>query len=210
MTVGIGSTREEILYLLKNRPYLSVGEIAQELGITEMAVRRHLNNLERDHYLSSHLVRQSMGRPSRVYFLTEKADDLFPKAYPTFALEIIEDLEALKGPEAVQQLFARREERLYQQYQDHVSGEDLDEKVQQLAGLQDKKGYMVKWEKQGEQYVIKEYNCPIARIAKQFPLACQNEVSLFERLLGRPVQQVQCIAQGATHCMFTFSAHPGK
>ncbi len=210
MTVGISNTREEILYLLKERPYLSVGEIAQELGITEMAVRRHLNNLERDQFLSSHLVRQSMGRPSRVYFLTEKADDLFPKAYPTFALEIMEDLKSLHGPEAVQRLFAQREERLYEQYQDHVDGEDLDEKVQQLVGLQDKKGYMVKWEKQGEQYVIKEYNCPIARVAKQFPEACEGEISLFERLLGRPVQQVECMARGATHCMFTFSARRGE
>ena len=77
MTVSIGSTREEILALLKQSPNLSVGDIAQKLGITEMAVRRHLNNLERDQLLSSHLVRQAMGRPSRVYYLTEKADEFF-------------------------------------------------------------------------------------------------------------------------------------
>jgi predicted ArsR family transcriptional regulator len=205
VTVGVGNTREEILTLLKQSPNLSVGDIAQKLGITEMAVRRHLNNLERDQLLSSHLVRQSMGRPSRVYHLTEKADDFFPKAYTAFAIELIEDLGTLQGADAVGQLFQRRADRLYRQYKEEVNGEELEEKLHQLVRVQNRKGYMVELEKQPGQLILKEYNCPIAQVAKQFPQACDGEVQLFERLLGCRVEQIQCMAKGATHCIFAFS-----
>lgn len=205
MTVSIGSTREEILALLKQSPNLSVGDIAQKLGITEMAVRRHLNNLERDQLLSSHLVRQAMGRPSRVYYLTEKADEFFPKAYTTFAIELIEDVQSEQGADAVDQLFIRRSDRLYRQYKEEVNGAKLEERVQQLVQLQNRKGYMVELEKQADQWILKEYNCPIAQVAKQFPQACDGEVRLFERLLGCRVERVQCMAKGAAHCVFAFS-----
>lgn len=191
--------------LLKQSPNLSVGEIAQKLGITEMAVRRHLNNLERDQLLSSHLVRQSMGRPSRVYYLTEKADDFFPKAYTTFAIELIEDLQSVQGADAVEQLFVRRAERLYRQYKEEVNGDGLEEKVHQLVQVQNRKGYMVELEKQEGRWILKEYNCPIAQVAKQYPQACDGEVLLFERLLGCRVERIQCMAKGATHCVFAFS-----
>jgi len=205
VTVSIGSTREEILALLKQSPNLSVGDIAQKLGITEMAVRRHLNNLERDQLLSSHLVRQAMGRPSRVYYLTEKADEFFPKAYTTFAIELIEDVQSEQGADAVDQLFIRRSDRLYRQYKEEVNGAKLEERVQQLVQLQNRKGYMVELEKQADQWILKEYNCPIAQVAKQFPQACDGEVRLFERLLGCRVERVQCMAKGAAHCVFAFS-----
>ncbi|OJF18197.1 MAG: hypothetical protein A6D91_02235 [Bacillaceae bacterium G1] len=210
VAVSVGNTREEILTLLKQTPNLSVGEIAQKLGITEMAVRRHLNNLERDQLLSSHLVRQSMGRPSRVYHLTEKADDYFPKAYMTFAIELMEDLGHLQGPEVVNRLFQRRAERLYGQYKEEVNGATLEEKIQQLVRVQNRKGYMVELEKQGEQFTLKEYNCPIAQVAKQFPQACDGEIQLFQRLLGCRVEQIQCMAKGAPHCAFVFTEDEPK
>ncbi len=210
MTVSVGNTREEILTLLKQSPNMSVGDIAQKLGITEMAVRRHLNNLERDQLLASYLVRQSMGRPSRVYYLTEKADDFFPKAYTTFALELMEDLDTVQGPEAVSRFFQRRADRLARQYEEEVWGDTLEERVQQLQQVQNRKGYMVELEKRPDKILLKEYNCPIARVAKRFPQACDGEAQLFQQVLGCQVEQLQCMAKGATHCVFALYEDRGK
>ena len=42
-------------------------ELANELEITEMAVRRHIQTLERDKLIRSDVKKQTMGRPSKVY-----------------------------------------------------------------------------------------------------------------------------------------------
>ena len=60
------STKDEILIMLKTAGSLTVSDISKELGITEMAVRRHLNTLERDEMIKSTLVRQAMGRPTHL------------------------------------------------------------------------------------------------------------------------------------------------
>ena len=64
------STRKVILSMLKTQGPLSVHDIAKQLGITEMAVRRHIHSLEKDDLLEAKLVRQAMGRPSNVYTLS--------------------------------------------------------------------------------------------------------------------------------------------
>src|SRR5699024_4400622 len=132
--------------------------------------RRHLNTLERDNLIASKLVRQAMGRPTNVYSLTEEADQLFPRHYSDFALDFLQDIEELEGPEKVKHLFDRREERMSDQYKKQVKGKTLEEKVNQLAELQNEKGYMVEVEEEPRtgNFILKEYNCPISQVAKEY------------------------------------------
>ncbi len=83
--------------MLKSNGSLTVSEISKELGITEMGVRRHLNTLERDEMIKASLVRQSMGRPTHIYSLTDKAEDQFPKAYRQLALDMLDVVIDLDG-----------------------------------------------------------------------------------------------------------------
>jgi predicted ArsR family transcriptional regulator len=55
--------------------------MAQALDITVMAVRKHLNVLERESYIYAFEMKQPIGRPVLVYALTPQADELFPKSY---------------------------------------------------------------------------------------------------------------------------------
>ena len=66
------STKEKILELLKKETSSTVSGLAKALGITEMAVRKHLTILERDSLLSINELRQPMGRPLQVYSLSTK------------------------------------------------------------------------------------------------------------------------------------------
>ena len=50
----------------------TVAELADVLEITEMAIRRHLSNLEKDGLIYSKMVRQHVGRPTYLYGLSEK------------------------------------------------------------------------------------------------------------------------------------------
>lgn len=200
------STRDQILSLLKVNKQLTVSEMANQLDITEMAVRRHLNTLERDNIISTTLVRQAMGRPTNVYYLTKTGQEMFPRNYATLTVDLLRDLEDLNGKEVVEQLFERRKERMKEKYgsrmMDHKT---LDEKIAELARLQNEHGYMVEWEKDEDgNYLFKEYNCPISEIAQEYPVACKCELSLFQELLG--TDQVDCEVCMATdaepHCFY--------
>src|SRR5512137_838616 len=116
------STRRQILDLLKKRGGMTAKDLGEALGITSMAVRRHLSALERDDLISAATVRRPMGRPTYVYSLTALADDLFPKNYPQLMIGLLEDIKALDGEEKIDQLFLRREERLYAAYAPRMEG----------------------------------------------------------------------------------------
>lgn len=197
------STRDQILNMMKVKGSLSVSDMAVELGITEMAVRRHLNTLERDNLIKSTLVRQAMGRPTNVYSLSQEADELFPRNYSHLTLDFLRDLQDIDGNGKVEMLFRRRENRLEEAYRPQIQG-SLEERVAKLAELQNEKGYMVEWEKGEEegQYSIKEYNCPISQVAREFNQACTCELSLFRRVLKAEVEQTSCMAKGGEKCVF--------
>lgn len=197
-------TRKQIMLLLKTEGPLTVSELAIKLGVTEMAVRRHLNTLERDALINSKLLRQSMGRPTNQYFLTDRSDEHFPKSYHSFTLELLNDLEENYGPELIDDLFVRREKRLIDTYQKQFQQPDLRERVKRLAELQDSKGYMVDWEEQGNGvYQITEHNCPIAQVANKFNQACNCELNWFRQLLKADVAQLECKAKGGHNCVYS-------
>lgn len=198
------STRDQILYLLKSNGTMSVSELAQALGVTEMAVRRHLNALERDRFIQSRFLRQPMGRPLGVYSLTEKADQLFPKHYPHLALDLLKDIESLEGESKVDELLERRVKRVREQYEERMQGKSLGSRIEELAHLQDKKGYMVELEKDqaSGNILFKEMNCPISQVAKSYKHICRCELNMFRQLLETEVDMLQCMAEGGQHCVY--------
>lgn len=197
------STRKLILTMLKTRCSMTVNEMAKELGITEMAVRRHLNTLERDGLVESRLIRQTMGRPTNLYSLTESADDLFPKKYHHLALDLLGELASEAGEEKVDQLFERRKEKLINKYLRRMEGKELEERIAELAEIQNSNGYMVQWEKQADgHYIFKEHNCPISQVANQYNHACQCELSMFKHLLKAGVERTECLAKGGSKCVY--------
>ncbi|WP_284644921.1 helix-turn-helix transcriptional regulator [Paenibacillus silviterrae] len=201
------STRKVILTMLKTRGALPVSEMARQLGITEMAVRRHLSTLERDSLIETKLVRQAMGRPTHLYSLTANADDLFPKKYHSLTLDLLDELVAEAGEGQVDRLFDRRKDKLIGRYTERMSGKALAERVKELADLQNANGYMVNWEQTGEeQYVLHEHNCPISQVANQFNHACQCELDMFQSLLSAEVERTECLAKGGSKCTYVIQA----
>ena len=140
------STREYILQLLKTKGALSTKDLTDELGITVMAVRRHIQSLERDNLITSKTVRQAMGRPTAVYTLTKQAEGFFPRNYHTLTLELLDELEDHFGEDAVEQLFEGRKNKMLKKYDSSMQGKDIADRVATLADIQNENGYMVEWE----------------------------------------------------------------
>ena len=191
--------------MLKTKGSMTVGEMSVELGITEMAVRRHLSTLERDDLIKSRLLRQSMGRPTNVYYLSEEAENMFPKNYGDLSLELLKDVEELQGEHVVEELFRRRKERMEESYQDLITHDsDMESKLEALARLQNDKGYMVEVKKDEDtgKYIFVESNCPISNVAREYNVACDCEKDLFKTVLKADVNQEQCMATGGDNCVY--------
>lgn len=77
-----GSTRMQIMTMLKTEGGLTVSEIAERLGVTEMAVRRHMNQLERDQLIVPQLLRKSMGDRATNTFSRNVPSSTFQKCMP--------------------------------------------------------------------------------------------------------------------------------
>ncbi|MFD1955065.1 helix-turn-helix transcriptional regulator [Paenibacillus thailandensis] len=196
------STREKIMHMLKTQGGLSAKEITEQLGITSMAVRRHIGTLEKDHLIQSRTVRQPMGRPTAVYSLSPQADAFFPKNYGTIALDLLGELAEESGGAMVDRLFERRMKTLQSKYEKKLARKPFDEQVALLADIQNDNGYMVELVNDGGEHVLTEYNCPIAQVANRYPHACTCEQKLFETLLDADVQRTECLTEGGSKCVY--------
>src|SRR6202023_4117861 len=101
------STRMEVLELLRRKGRCSAETVATDLGVTPNAVRQHLTNLERDGFVVSHPERRRRGRPSLLFSLTERADSVFPKRYGQLASMVLQEVQDMGGPDALDEVFER-------------------------------------------------------------------------------------------------------
>ncbi|GMB09025.1 helix-turn-helix transcriptional regulator [Thermolongibacillus altinsuensis] len=198
------STKEQILKMLKVQKRLTVSEMAKQLNITEMAVRRHLNSLERDELVQTTLVRQPLGRPTNVYELTTKGEQRFPRHYQQTMIDFLADLEQMAGKEMVDQLFKNRQERMKRMYEANFLNKSFAEKVKELVDLQNEHGYMTELKKKSDDlFELVEHNCPIAELAQVYPIACECERGLFETLIHEAeIVSKTCLAAGDDACRY--------
>ena len=67
----------------------TVSELAQELELSDNAVRAHLLSLEGDGLTEQSGIQRGTRKPHLAYGLTEEAEHLFPKAYDTLLNQLI-------------------------------------------------------------------------------------------------------------------------
>lgn len=203
-----GQTRRRILTTLKKSDGLTADQLAVLLGITSMAVRKHLAALERDGLVEPRIVRRAVGRPAHVYRISSMADDFFPKHYDLVVTDLLTDLMALDGAEKVDLLLSRRSERtraFLTQYVDRAC--NFAERVEALADGMDELGYLATCEQVDEgTYLLKQYNCAIHCVATCFPGACDHEAEIYRDLLDAEVERTTHIVAGDHMCCYLIRA----
>lgn len=204
MTTQKVPARHRILHLLKQSEGLTAQEIASELGITAVAVRKHLDRMEDEGLISFRSRASARGRPAVEYCLSEQGEALFPQRYHQLAMDVLQDITMLDGEEQVQRLFHLRNERLVRSYESRLGDKPLDEAVHELARARDDDGYMANVEQRDTGLVLAEHNCPIYDVAMRFPQVCQCEQELFQRLLNVTVKRVTTLVDGASACRYRF------
>lgn len=206
-------TRAQTVELLLRRGRSTVAELAGELGLTQGAVRRHLDRLRADGLVEIDLLRQEMGRPLYIYRPTLAAEDAhahYERLTERFVHEVsvLQPHEAggLRGESLLDTVFHGVARRVVEEHRDKVSGERLEQRVSELTEALRDEGILSGWKHTDDSFHLYNAACPYRRVADASHAACSMDREVIEQLLGAPVEQVGRLVDGETRCEYVVSA----
>ncbi|MFA4918938.1 MAG: metalloregulator ArsR/SmtB family transcription factor [Thermodesulfovibrionales bacterium] len=199
-------TREKIILLLKKRGPMAIDNLSIELGITSMGIRQHLLSLERRGLIEYLTKRQGIGRPAFLYKLTEKADELFPKEYDKFILNLFRDIEKNEGRDKIDEIFKWRKNRIIKEVRETLANKKtLQDRMYGLKDILEAEGYFAELTDMNNHFTLKLYNCPIFKLASEFKEVCRHDLQMFRELIGKELAREECIVDGDISCTYTIT-----
>lgn len=198
-------TRERILELIIEQREARVETLADELGITGAAVRRHLDHLRADGLVDVKQVKQATGRPFHAYHATEAATGVMPAAYADLLARM---LRGLSGEGVQSEVMASVAESMASRHRGGMPADGGDPAV--LVGTVTDalrgEGILDAWRSEADGFHLTNTACPYRQAAEISALPCESDRKAIELLLGLDVQQVHRIVDGSTCCEYL--VHP--
>jgi predicted ArsR family transcriptional regulator len=200
------STRERVVRAVSELGPVRASDLAERLGLTSPAVRRHLDALEADQLVRplDHVAAgpRGRGRPARAYVLTDAGHAAQSSAYDDLAASALRFLAEEAGPGAVERFAEARVRELEARYSPLVeaAGPDMAARTDALASALSLDGYAATARPMGSGTQLCQGHCPVQHVAQAFPQLCEAEAEVFARLLGGHVQRLATLAHGEHVC----------
>ena len=204
VVLSVDRTRDRVARtILENGP-TTAAVLAGGLGLTQAAVRRHLDALLADGLIEERVPRASVtrgrGRPARLFAVTDTGRDTFDQAYDDLAASALDFVAEQGGREAVAAFARQRVAELEARYRPVVERAPEGSRTQALAQALSGDGYAATTQTAGTGEQLCQHHCPVAHVAEKFPELCEAETEVFARLLGTHVQRLATIAHGDGVC----------
>ena len=200
-------TRQRIVEYLKEKKQATVYELAAIVDLTPMAVRYHLNVLQRDNLVASPTVRRvaGRGRPQQIYPLTEAAAGLFPVDYHGLTDYLLDELNLQLGKAGTGDLFSSIADRLAHEVPPIIENQTIEERLDEVIAFLQEKGFVGDWEVQDDKYMIHAYSCPYRQVVKRHNYVCLLDKQVISSMLNTSPTRVACLTSGDTHCTYQIS-----
>ncbi|NJO43070.1 MAG: transcriptional regulator [Cyanobacteria bacterium CRU_2_1] len=209
--------KEQILHLLKMRGAQTAAMLAEQLQVSPMAVRQHLQSLKAEEWVTYQEERRPLGRPVKLWRLTMQSFDRFPDSHADLMLDLLRSLETVFGSDGLDRLMADRSRRQIQTYRAKVAelttAGDWRQHVRAIAHLRTQEGYMAEViEQPGNALLLVENHCPICLAAQTCQNLCRAELEVFTAVLGSTVtvERVEHILQGDRRCAYRVVGRVGE
>ena len=195
-----GTARGRIIGLLR-RKERSVDELAAELGVTDNAVRAHLELLERDGIVVQTHVRRtgSVGKPATVYAIAAEADAVLSAAYAPVLTALAATLAERMEARELDAIYRAVGKRLAADRQLRKS-EGLETRVRRAAALLAELGAEVDVVRAKDAFTIQGHACPLADAVRADPSVCQSIRELVSAITGESVRECCDRGAGAPKC----------
>jgi predicted ArsR family transcriptional regulator len=213
--VEIDRTRARVARLVGQEGPITVACLADRLGLTAAAVRRHLDAMLADGVVEPRVVGgapRGRGRPARAFVLTEHGHASMATSYDDLAVQALQFLADEHGRDAVEGFARRRFDDLERRLAPVVdeAGDDPADRAQALAAALSGEGFAASSRPVGgvtpgsgrHQSAVQlcQGHCPVQHAAERFPELCEAESAAFSRLLGVDVRRLATLAQGDHVC----------
>jgi predicted ArsR family transcriptional regulator len=198
--------------LLEGGPQTAAA-LAERLGLSTTAVRRHLDSLEEAGHVEAgerapygpqagRSVSRGRGRPARVYSVTDSGRESFESAYDDLAVGALRFLAETGGDEAVAAFAEHRVAELERRYATTLTATSPEHRVEALVAVLSADGYAASMAEGagGAAVQICQHHCPVGHVAVEFPALCDAEAEAFGRLLGTHVTRLATLAHGDGVC----------
>lgn len=204
LATGERSTRNRVARSILDHGPSTVADLAKRLGLTQAAVRRHLDALAHENVVEPREQRvygaRTRGRPAKVFALTDCGRDAFDQSYDKLAADALRWITEHHGEEAVVAFARARITAQAETYRQAIDAAPPERRTEALAKALTSDGYAATARSApvGEQ--LCQHHCPVAHVAEQFPQLCEAETEIFSELLGTHVQRLATIAHGDGVC----------
>jgi predicted ArsR family transcriptional regulator len=194
-----GPMRGRIIALLR-RGASTVDELSAGLGVTDNAVRAHLQRLERDGVVSATGTRQGpgAGKPATTYRIAPEAEPSLSSAYAPVLTALLQTLAERTPPEELDALMRDVGRRLGPA---QPKGGSLEARVGAAAALISSLGSEIDVERTPDGYLLRGFACPLAAVVRAEPSACLAVEELVEAVVGVPVRE-RCDRSDGPRCRF--------
>jgi predicted ArsR family transcriptional regulator len=194
------STRGRLVTLLRGTTK-TVNELAEELELTDNAVRAHLLSLERDGLVKQSGIQRGTRKPHFAYQLTEEAEQLFPKAYDALLNQLIAVLKGRLTPAALEDVLREVGRSLAGAQPANRKNANMESRITNALAALEAIGGAARVEKENEKLVICSDNCPLAAAVADHPEVCRLAETLLSEVIGLEVRE-HCDRNGPPRCRF--------
>ena len=203
--IQLTGAKRRLVERLKRVESASAGELATEFGLTDTAVRQHLEALQ-----GLGLVRRldgaaaGRGRPAARWQLTLESGAAFADRHADLTVDLLESIRTRLGDDAVDDVLAARAERQTEQYRRSVGTGSVAVKVRRLAEQRTAEGYDAEVRVDGKDLILVEHHCPICVAATMCQGLCRSELDVFRASLGDnvTVEREQHLLSGDQRCAY--------
>ena len=202
--VDLSDTKHRIVERLKRVESATATDLAAGFGLTDTALRQHLDALE-----AAGMVSRSMeeptgrGRPPVHWQLAPAAAAAFPDRHGELSVDLIGSVRSALGDDALDRVIAARCDRQAASYAAALEGTTPRGRVRRLADIQSDGAT---WEvaNDGDAFILIEHHCAIRDAAIACGALCQAELEVFQRSLGDDVtvRRTQHVLNGDRRCAY--------
>jgi predicted ArsR family transcriptional regulator len=208
----VKSTRDEIRDILAAKGAVTVAAVAGELSMNQANIRRHLEVMRAEGLVDVEMQRHGLGRPSYLYRLTERAEELTGH-YPRLLNRMVRRIAARPdgdGQTLLAQVFDGVAEDIAATYAPRVNGATVGERVAQTSDALRDEGIVDHWRRDDDGFHLMNTTCPYRKAAELTDAPCHADQRTVELLVGAPVRQVSRMVDGHAMCEYVVKASAGS
>jgi len=194
------STRGRVVLLLRSSTR-TVNDLAAALGLSDNAVRTHLDRLERDGLVHATGTRPGFRKPNITYGLTTEAERLFPKMYGPALRQLLDVLAERLPAKKLDEIILATGHRMAAEHRSAIKAKKLQARIVEAMAVLTESGGACEPEKVDGQFIIRCFDCPLTVAAVGHPEVCLLLETMLADLLGVRVKQ-RCQAEPSPHCVF--------